>query len=107
MHQLLLTPTTYYTPSPSQAHKVEMPLQVSLHTLNSQWLFLISEITHILYSTGIETLIILQSHDLEENMWFEVCCAYPENTWYADYTKQESSQACSQWSKGLQTGLWL
>lgn len=46
-------------------------------------------------------LIILQNHNLEEYTWFEVCCAYPENTLYADYTKQKASQACSQWSKGL------
>lgn len=37
----------------------------------------------------------------------EVCCVYPENTLYADCTKQKASQACSQWRKGLQTGLWL
>lgn len=89
MLPLLLTPTTYHTPSTSQAHKVEKPFQVSLHTLHSQWLFLIPEIAHILYSMRIEMLIILQNHNLEEYTWFEVCCAYPENTLYADYTKQK------------------
>lgn len=52
-------------------------------------------------------LIILQNRSREEYTWFEVCCSYPENTLYADYTKQKASQACSQWRKGVQTGLWL
>lgn len=105
--QLLLTPATYQTPSTSQAHKVEMPFQVSLHRLNTPWLFFIPEITNMLCSTGIELLIILQNHNLKEYMWFEVCCAYPENTFYAGYTEQGANQACSQWSKGLQTGCTL
>lgn len=44
-------------------------------------------------------LIILQNHNLEEYTWFEVCCAYPENTFNADNTKQKARQARSQWSK--------